>query len=104
MRGAAWQDVPERYGSWQNVYKRFVKWSEAGIFEKIFKDLADDVDMQDISIDNPCIKAHKASAGAKNKIPDSPKASLKVDGNAGDSRKINAFGSLAVVEIPRSMQ
>ena len=63
--GAAWRDLPERYGSWQTVYKRFVKWQEAGIFEKNIKDLALDVDMQDISIDSTCIKAHKARAGAK---------------------------------------
>ena len=63
--GAAWRDLPERYGPWQTVYKRFVKWSEAGIFEKIFKNLAADADMQDISIDSTCIKAHKACAGAK---------------------------------------
>ena len=31
----------------------------------IFKDLAADADMQDISIDSTCIKAHKSSAGAK---------------------------------------
>jgi transposase len=47
--GAAWRDLPERYGPWQTVYKRFVKWSKAGVFEKIFKDLADDADMQDIT-------------------------------------------------------
>ena len=63
--GAAWRDLPERYGPWQTVYKRFVKWSKAGLFEKIFKDLTADADMQDISIDSTCIKAHKASAGAK---------------------------------------
>jgi transposase len=63
--GAAWRDLPERYGPWQTVYKRFVKWSKAGIFEKLFKDLTADADMQDISIDSTCIKAHKASAGAK---------------------------------------
>ncbi len=63
--GAAWRDVPKRYDPWQIVYKRFAKWSKAGMFEKIFKDLTADADMQDISIDSTCIKAHKASAGAK---------------------------------------
>ena len=63
--GASWRDLPERYGPWQTVYKRFVKWSKAGIFKKIFDDLSVDADMQDISIDSTCIKAHKASAGAK---------------------------------------
>ena len=63
--GAAWRDLPERYGPWQTVYKRFMKWSKEGIFEKTFTDLTADADMQDISIDSTCIKAHKASAGAK---------------------------------------
>ena len=63
--GASWRDLPERYGPWQTVYKRFQKWAKAGIFQKIFTDLAADADMQDISIDSTCIKAHKASAGAK---------------------------------------
>ena len=63
--GVAWRDLPERYGPWQTVYKRFAKWSKAGIFGKIFQDLAADADMQDISLDSTCIKAHKASAGAK---------------------------------------
>ena len=26
--GAAWRDLPERYGPWQTVYKRFVKWQK----------------------------------------------------------------------------
>ncbi len=63
--GAAWRDLPERYGPWQTVYKRYAKWSKAGIFEKLFKDLTADADKQNISIDSTCIKAHKASAGAK---------------------------------------
>ena len=63
--GASWRDLPERYGPWQTVYKRFAKWSDGGIFERIFTDLAADADMQDISIDSTCIKAHKSSAGAK---------------------------------------
>ena len=63
--GSAWRDLPERYGPWQTVYKHFVKWEKAGIFEKIFTDLAADADMQDISLDSTCIKAHKASVGAK---------------------------------------
>lgn len=63
--GASWRDLPERYGPWQTVYKHFAKWEKEGIFEQIFTDLAADADMQDISLDSTCIKAHKASAGAK---------------------------------------
>ena len=42
-----------------------MKWTKAEVFAKIFSDLAADADMQDISIDSTCVKAHKASAGAK---------------------------------------
>ena len=63
--GAAWRDLPERYGPWQTVYKRFKEWSESGLIEKIFHELGEDADLQDISIDSTYIKAHKASAGAE---------------------------------------
>ena len=62
--GAAWRDLPERYGPWQTVYKRFKEWSESGLIEKIFHELGKDADLQDISIDGTYIKAHKASAAA----------------------------------------
>ena len=68
----------------------------------IFKDLAADADMQDISIDSTCIKAHKSSARCKKReILTSPKPTQKSMENARDSRKINTLGSLAAVEIPR---
>lgn len=64
--GAAWHDLPERYGPWQKVYRRFKEWSESGLIEKIFHELNEDADLQDISIDSTYIKAHKASAGVEN--------------------------------------
>ncbi|MBV1850492.1 transposase [Catellatospora sp. NEAU-YM18] len=30
--GAAWHDVPERYGSWQTLYTRFRRWALDGTF------------------------------------------------------------------------
>jgi len=61
-----WRGVlPERYGPWSTVYKRFAQWQESGLFEKIFKDLAIDADLQDMSLDSTSIKAHQSSAGAK---------------------------------------
>lgn len=62
--GAAWWNLPERYGPWQTAYKQFREWSESGLIEKIFHELAEDAELQDISIDSTYIKAHKASAGA----------------------------------------
>lgn len=63
--GAAWRDLPERYGAWQTVYRRFCEWEESGLIEQIFHDLSADADLQEISIDSTYVKAHKASAGAK---------------------------------------
>ena len=63
--GAAWRDLTERYGAWQTIYKRFVQRQIAGLLEKIFHDLGEDADLQDISIDGTYIDAHKASTRAK---------------------------------------
>ena len=63
--GAAWRDLPERYGKWQTFYDRFCKWSKTGVFEKIFIQLTKDSDMQDIPIDSTSIKVHQSAAGAK---------------------------------------
>ena len=47
------------------IFKRFKEWSENGLIEKIFHELGEEADLQDISIDSTYIKAHKASAGAE---------------------------------------
>ena len=63
--GAAWRDMPERYGAWSTVYSRFVEWQEEGLFDTILKELSEEADFQDMSIDSSTVKAHQASAGAK---------------------------------------
>ena len=63
--GAAWRDMPERYGSWSTVYDRFKRWTEAGVIQAIFEALTVDADMQDLSIDSTTVDAHQHSAGAK---------------------------------------
>ena len=63
--GAAWRDLPKRYGAWSTVYSRFVQWQEEGLFDTILKELSEEADFQDMSIDSSTVKAHQASAGAK---------------------------------------
>ena len=63
--GAAWRDLPERYGAWSTVYSRFVQWQEEGLFDTILKELSEEADFQDMSIDSSTVKAHQASAGEK---------------------------------------
>lgn len=63
--GAAWRDLPERYGPWESVYSRFQKWVNDGILDNIFRILSLDAELSEISIDSTIVRAHQASAGAK---------------------------------------
>ncbi len=63
--GAAWADIPERYGPHQSVYSRFCKWRDDGTLENIFHELNKDADFENLSIDSTSVKAHPQSAGAK---------------------------------------
>ena len=40
--GAPWRDLPERFGDWKNTHKRFSRWAKSGVWENLFKALADD--------------------------------------------------------------
>ena len=42
--GAPWRDLPERFGDWKNIHKRFSRWAASGVWESLFKTLADDPD------------------------------------------------------------
>ena len=61
--GAPWRDLPEVYGKWNT------KWETMVIFETLFQMLNQEADMQDVSIDSTCCKAHQHSAGAKKGEP-----------------------------------
>ena len=63
--GAAWADIPERYGPYKTVYSRFCKWRDDGTLLSIFKALNKYADFENLSIDSTSIKAHPQSAGAK---------------------------------------
>ena len=63
--GAAWADIPERFGPHQTVYSRFCKWRDDGTLLRIFQELNADADFENLCIDGTSIKAHPHSAGAK---------------------------------------
>ena len=37
--GAAWRDMPDRFGPWSMVYQRFRGWRNQGTFDQMFKRL-----------------------------------------------------------------
>lgn len=67
--GIPWRDLPERFGDWKNTHKRFRRWCESGVFERIFKALAEDRDNEYMMLDSTIVRAHQHSAGARKKTP-----------------------------------
>jgi transposase len=65
--GAPWRDLPERFGGWKNTHKRFSRWAASGVWENLFKALADDPDNEYAMIDATIVRAHQHSAGAHKK-------------------------------------
>lgn len=74
--GTPWRDLPERFGGWCNTHKRFSRWAVSGVWENLFKALADDPDNEYAGrmlrirlemIDATIVRAHQHSAGALKK-------------------------------------
>lgn len=65
--GAPWRDLPERFGGWKNTHTRFSRWAKSGVWQNLFKVLADDPDNEYAMIDATIVRAHQHSAGARKK-------------------------------------
>ena len=65
--GAPWRDLPERFGAWKNIHTRFSRWAQKGVWDNLFKALADDPDNEYAMIDATIVRAHQHSAGARKK-------------------------------------
>ena len=65
--GIPWRDLPERFGDFRVIHTRFTRWAQKGVWEKIFKILAEDADNEYAMIDSTIVRAHQHSAGAQKK-------------------------------------
>lgn len=69
--GAAWRDLPERFGPWQSVYHYFRAWTADGTFDAILRRLqgamvdAEELDDDLWCIDGTVVRAARCAAGAK---------------------------------------
>lgn len=63
--GIAWRDLPERFGDYRVIHTRHMRWSKSGVWQRIFKHLAQDADNEYAAIDSTIVRAHQHAAGAK---------------------------------------
>jgi transposase len=62
--GIPWRALPREYGDFRVIHTRFSRWSKRGVWEQIFKTLAEESDNEYAMIDATIIRAHQHSAGA----------------------------------------
>jgi len=62
-RGLQWRDAPSEYGPHKTLYNRFLRWSQMGVFNKIFAELAAGESIPDqLQIDATHLKVHRTAA------------------------------------------
>ena len=61
--GLQWKDAPREYGPYKTLYNRFLRWSQMGIFNDIFTELAKTAGQDgQVMIDATHLKAHRTAA------------------------------------------
>jgi transposase len=64
--GCRWCDCPPEYGPPTTIYNRFVRWARRGVWETLFRELADrGRSTATQMIDSTHVKAHRSASGAK---------------------------------------
>lgn len=63
--GSPWRDLPADFGNWNSVFRRFRRWAEAGVFERIFKEISGVPDFEYAMIDGTIVQTHQKASGAK---------------------------------------
>ena len=75
--GIPWRDLPERFGDFRVVHTRFSRWARAGIWKRVFEQLAAEADNEYAMIDSTIVRAHQHSAGAPKKGAAKPLGAAK---------------------------
>lgn len=94
--GAAWRDLPERFGPWQTAYDYFARWRRDGVIAGVMEALQlvlDDrglIDMETWCVDGTSVRAARAAAGAAKKAARPP------------SRRTTPWAAAAAGSGPRS--
>lgn len=63
--GSPWRDLPPELGNWNSQFQRFRRWAKKGVWDRLFKALAEDPDLEHLLIDATIVRAHQHATGAK---------------------------------------
>jgi transposase len=68
--GAAWRELPERYGPWQTAYERHNRWSADGTWARLLADAQADADARGeldwlVAVDSSLMRVHQHGAAAR---------------------------------------
>jgi transposase len=97
--GCRWCDCPPEYGPPTTIYNRFTRWAQRGVWERLFRELAERGRSTEVQmIDSTHIKAHRSAAGGKGGRRDRRLAARA----AGEIRKSTQSRMLKAVFFPSS--
>ena len=60
-----WRDLPAEPGNWRTVHCRFRRWTLGGVWERLFRTLAEAPDFEYVLVDAAICKAHADASGAR---------------------------------------
>ena len=63
--GSPWRDLPSDFGHWHRIYVRYNRWSKKRIWERVFKTMADDPDLEYLMVDGSIVRVHQHGAAKK---------------------------------------
>ena len=79
--GCRWEDAPSVYGPHKTLYNRFVRWAAKGVWEDVFRRLAEaGGPPAALMLDATHVKVQRAAAGGKGGPKRKPSASPAADG------------------------
>ena len=77
--GSPWRDLPDDVGHWHRVYVRYNRWSKKGVWERVFKTMADDPDLEYLMVDGSIVRVHQHGAAKKTNKPWKKRGNREVD-------------------------
>lgn len=66
--GAPWRDLPPELGHWHTTFTRFARWTQKGVWDRVFRVLSQDTDLEEVMLDRTAVRAHAHAAGAQKNI------------------------------------